>query len=111
MNVKGTSAVLVVAFSVANPAFAGEYPVPCKTFDNIDPQHRYQVEVTNRCISPACMTQKVTPMTLPAGAKIMVTTVGKTAQTFTLDQPLEPSKSTRFDMSRAAAKCKATAHW
>jgi hypothetical protein len=111
MNVKGTSAVLVVAFSIVNPAFAGEYPIPCKTFDNIDAPHRYQFEVTNKCISPACMTQHVTPMTLPAGAKIMITSVGKAAQTFTLDQPLEPMKTTRFDAARVAAKCKATAHW
>jgi hypothetical protein len=115
MTLPGKVAAVVFACALASPAWAGEYPVPCKPFDNIDPSpHRYQFEIANRCISPACMTQHVAPTTLPAGTKITIRTQkgkGARPQDFVLDQALEAGKSVRFDTPKGADKCWATASW
>jgi hypothetical protein len=107
---------------LSSAALASETEIACKPVDNIDPSpHRWQFEITNRCVTPACITQHVTDVTLPAGTKLKVTAsevVGSKQKVtgtanFVLDQPLEARKSVRFDAKYANpwGRCSAIATW
>jgi hypothetical protein len=108
----------LIAGFIASPAVASTEIVACKLVDNIDPSpSRYQFEITNTCLSPACLSSKITPVTLPVGAKIVVKSLAKgkkktvSTDTFVLDKALAPKASTRFDRKPQGASCTATASW
>lgn len=110
-------ALLSVGF-VCQSAVAGTSPIACKLVDNIDPgSGRFQFLVTNTCVSPACMTGHVNTVTIPAGGKIVVKAFVPAKNkvvgmyTFTLDKPLAPKESIRFDRKPQGTSCKATATW
>jgi len=109
---------LWIAGCVGQSALAASSPIACKLIDNIDPSRsRFQFEITNVCLSPACITQHLATATIPAGGKIVVNTYVKTLNrhtgtyTFTLDKALAPKESVRFDRKPQGSSCKAVASW